>query len=251
MELFPDIEKEHRIKSLFYLVVSITLIALSFVTGLMKGSTAGVLLFAVGAVVFFYAVPHCWGNAKYYVIEFAVLFGVYALMWIFGSRLGFLREIETQGNMEDVAWFLGGLVIEAFIGIMAGVFRFSEGSRRMLYPAITVALLAVFIMFPQCLFASSSVKPSILITAWVLLGFQFAVLAAMFRIASMNAIDNRLSRMTLLIAVIMLIMMAIWGFFTKNENHWMDGLRLWAFLEIISGLMALYALANISGVNET
>jgi hypothetical protein len=247
MQFFPDMEKDHMIKSLFYLVVSIAIIALSVITGLVKGSTPGLLLFGIGAVLFFYAVPHFWGNAKYYVIEFAVLFGIYTLMWIYGSRLDFWREIKTQGHLEeDVAWFLGGLVIEAFIGIIAGTLIFSEGSRHLLYPAVTIGLAAVFIMFPQCLFISSSVKPSILITAWFFLGFQFIILAALFRIASIHEKDSGLTRIFLLVSAILLILMAIWGLLVKNETHWMTGIRLWAFLEIITGIMALYTFANIS-----
>ena len=242
MKFLPDIEREHLIMALFYLTLSIALMAFSFVLGFMKGSVFGGLMFWAGAVIFFYALPHCCGKAKYYVIEFAVLFSVYAIMWIFGFKLGLLKEMNIQVDInEDIAWFLGGIIVAAFIGIIAGVFKFSEGSRRFLYPAITVSLGAIFLMFPQCLFLSSAVKTSILVILWIIVGLQFVILAAVFHIASMNKTGSRLSGITLLIVVILLIMMAMWGFFVKNDTHWMAGLRLWAFMELISAFMILYA----------
>jgi hypothetical protein len=248
MKFLQDIEREHLIMSLFYLTLSIALMAFSFALGFMKGRVFGGLMFWAGVILFFFALPHCWGKAKYYVIEFAVLFSVYAIMWIFGLKLGLLKEMNIQVNMdEDIAWFLGGIVVAAFIGIIAGVLKFFEGSRRFLYPAITVALGAIFLMFPQCLFLSSTVKPSIFIILWVFVGLQLVILVAVFRIASINITGSRLSGMTLIIAVILLIIMAVWGFFVKNDTHWMAGLRMWSFMEVISAFMILYAYANPSG----
>jgi hypothetical protein len=247
MKFFPDIEREHLIKSLFYLSLSIALMALSFFMGFMKGGTFGALMFWSGAALFFYALPHCSGKAKYYIIEFAVLFSIYAIMWIFGFKMGLLKEMNIQVNIdEDVAWFLGAIIFAAFIGSIAGVFIFSEGSQRLHYPAITLMLGALFLMFPQFLFHSPDIKPSVLTILWVFVILQFVILVAVFSIASMNKTGSRLSGITFIMAVILLIIMAIWGFFVKNDTHWMAGLRLWALLEFISALIILYAYANLT-----
>jgi hypothetical protein len=243
INFLPDVEREHWIKSLFYLVGSIALIAISFVAGLLKDSTPGVLMFTLGSIVFFYAVPHPWGNAKYYVIEFAVLFGAFTLLWIFGSRSDYWNEIKKQGDTaEAVGWFLLGVCIQAFIGIMTGIFVFSEGPRCRLYHATSVALLALFIMFPQSLFPSSSLKPYLLITMWIFSFLQFTLIAALFWLASRKETTGRLSIMTMLIAVVMLIPMALWGFFINNDTHWMVGIRLWAMLEIVCALLVVSVL---------
>jgi hypothetical protein len=240
--IFSGIEEEHLVKSAMYLGGAILLVILSFPVGVLKGSTMGVLLFAPGLMLFYYALLFPWSNAKYYFIGFAVLFLLYVLLWIF--RATFLSLFELQGHwQEDIAWTVGGVCIGGFIVSIIGIYVFSDGLKCLLYSAATVALMAIFIMFPYSTHPEPLVKQSIVITEYFILGILFIVVALFFRLATIKQRKSFYSKMALLITGIILIFMAVWGFFVAKEIHWAAGIRAWAMLLGVAGIMSICAFA--------
>jgi hypothetical protein len=234
--IFSGIETEHLIRSAIYLVVAAILVAYAFPAEVLKGSSLGVLLFNIGLIFFFFALMHPWGNARYYFIQFVVLFLIFSVLQIAHMIL----ELKLT---EDIMWLTGGICIDGFIGVIAGIIVFSEGSRCLLYSAASVALLAIFIMFPQALSPDLALKYSTVLTAYIFLIFQFGSVAVFFRISSIEESRSRGLRILILISGIILILMGVYGILVFKTKEWLFGIHIWSILEIISGLLAVYAVA--------
>jgi hypothetical protein len=234
--IFSGIETEHLIRSAIYLVVAVIMVACAFPAEVLKGSSLGVLLLNIGLILFFFALMRPWGNARYYFIQFAVLFLIFSVLQIAYMILKFEMT-------EDIMWLTGGICIDGFIGAVAGIIVFSEGSRCLLYSAASVALLAIFIMFPQALSPDPSLKYSTVLTAYIFLIFQFASVAAFFHVSSIEESRSHNLRILILIPGLILILIGIYGILVFKMKEWLFGIHIWSILEIISGLLAVYAFA--------
>jgi hypothetical protein len=241
-KLFSGIEEEHLVRSAMYLGGAILMVISSFPVGVLKGSTMGALLLALGSMLFYYALLHPWSNAKYYFIGFAVLFLLYVLLWIF--RANVLSLFELRGHwQEDIAWTVGGVCVGGFIVSIIGIYVFSDGLKCLLYSAATVALMAIFIMFPYSTHPEPAEKQSIVITEYIFLGILFIVVALFYRLATVKRRESFFPKIALLITGILLIIMAVWGFIVAKEIHWATGIRAWAMLLGIAGFMSICAFA--------
>jgi hypothetical protein len=241
-KIFSDIDEEHLIRSAMYLGGGILAIILSFPFGLLKDSGMGVLFFGLGLSLFLFSLMYPWGNAKYYFIQFAVLFLLYALLWIFKAKV--LSLFELKGHwQEDIAFSVGGICVIAFIITLIGIYVFSDGLKCLLYSAATITLMAIFIMFPYCTPPDPSVKLSITIPECIILVILFIIVVLYFRLATPKQKEIRHSKLALLITGIMLILMAAWGFFVVREMHWAAGMRVWAFFLGLAGFMSIIAFA--------
>lgn len=234
--IFSGIESDHLIRSAIYFVAAIAMIASSFPAGVLKGNSFGVILFNIGLMLIFYALLRPWGNAKYYFIQFAALFVIFLVVQFAGIILKFKLT-------EDIMWLAGGIVIDAFIGSMTGVIVFSHGLKSFLYSASNVAVLAIFIMFPQTLSPDPALRYSTLITAYIFLIFQFASVFTFLLIASFAEKWSSYSKIVILISGIILILMGVWGIMAFEIKEWMFGIRIWSILDIVSGVLAIFAFA--------
>jgi hypothetical protein len=242
-KIFSDIDEEHLVRSAMYLGGSILAIILSFPFGLLKGSTMGVLFLGLGLSLFFFALMYPWGKAKYYFVQFAVLFLLFALLWIFRARV--LSLFELRGHWEeDIAWSVGSVCLIGFIITIIGIYIFSDGLKCLLYCSATVVLMAIFIMFPYCTHPEPAVKQSIVVIECTFLGILFIVVALFFWLASVEKRESHYPRTALLIAGIVQILMAVWGFLVeRKEINWAAGIRVWAFLLGLAGFMSIIAFA--------
>jgi hypothetical protein len=234
--IFSGIEKEHLFRSAIYLVVAVIMVACAFPAGVLKGYTLGVLLLNIGLILFFFALMRPWGNSKYYFIQFAILFLIFSVLQI-------AHMILEYKLTEDIMWLAGGICIDGFIGTITGIIVFSEGFRCLLYSAASVALLAIFIMFPQALSPDPALKYSTVLTACIFLIFQFVSVAAFFRVSSIEDNRGHYLRILILISGIILILMGVYGILVFKVKDWLFGIHIWSVLEIISGLLAVYAFA--------
>ncbi|HLN20576.1 MAG TPA: hypothetical protein VK213_05765 [Bacteroidales bacterium] len=232
--IFSDLENEKLIRSAIYLFIAVTMVAASIPSGVLKGNSFGVLLSNTGLILFFYAMLRPWANAKYYFVQFAILFVIFSILQLI--RIIFQFELT-----EDIMWFAGGVCIDAFIGSIIGIIAFSEGFRCTLYTAANIALLAIFIMFPQTLSPDPELTNSEIISACISLIFQVVSVAIFYRSASIAENNNSSFRILILFSVIALILMGIWGILAFEITDWLFGIRIWSFLEIVSALFALYA----------
>lgn len=233
--VFSGLEREQLIRSVIYIVVAVTMVASSFPAGVLKGNGLGVLLSNIGLIIFFFALLRPWANAKYYFIQFAILFVIFSILQLI--RIIFKLELS-----EDSMWLAGGVCIDAFISSIIGIIAFAEGLRCTLYSAANVALLAIFIMFPQTLSPDPELSKPEVICAGISLIFQFASVAIFFLIASsFDGKVGRFNRNMILVSGIVLILMGVWAIIEFDVTDWMFGIRIWSALEFISGLTALYA----------
>lgn len=210
------------------------MVASSIPAGVLKGNSFGVLLSNIGLILFFYALLRPWENAKYYFAQFAILFVIFSILQLI--RIFFQFELT-----EDIMWFAGGVCIDAFIGSIIGIIAFSEGYRCTLYTAASIALLAIFIMFPQTLSPDPELSYAEVISACISLIFQFVSVAVFSRTASIAENRSSMYQIAVLVYGIALILMGVWGILAFEITDWLFGIRIWSFLEIVSGLTALYA----------
>jgi hypothetical protein len=236
LRMFSGIESEHLTRSALYFVIAVVMLVSAIPAGILKGSDLGVLLVSVGLILFFYSLVHPWGNAKYYFIEFAILFVIFTVLQI--ATIIFKVEMT-----EGILWFTGGVCLCGFISVVVGIVIFSEGLQSLLYSAAALALFAIFIMFPQILAPDRVLRNSTFITACIFLIFQFASVAVFISLASNTGLRNLRFQIAILISGIILLLMGVWGLIAFEIKEWMFGIRIWSVLEIISSILAIYAFA--------
>jgi hypothetical protein len=237
-KMFDGIEREHLIRSAIYLVSAVVMMVVSFPAGILNGYSFGILLFNIGLIVCLYAVLRPWGKAKYYFILFAVFFVIFSVLQIVIAIIQF--ELT-----EGIMWFSGGICTDVFIGTIIGIVVFSEGFLSLIYSAATVALFAIFIMFPQTLSPDKALRYSTLISAYIFLILQFASVLAFSLTASIAERRRTYPKIVILISGIILILMGVWGIMEFEIKEWMFGIRIWSMLEIISGVLAIYSFAIV------
>ena len=232
-KVFSGIDTEHLISSAIYLVVAIIMVICAFPAGILKGSSFAVLLLNIGLIFFFFALMRPWMNAKYYFIQFAIIFVIFSLLMI-------IRMILKFKLTEDLMWISGGVCIDAFIGSLIGIIAYSEGLKCILYSSASVALLGIFIMFPQTLSPDPELSNGEVLSASLSLVFQFALVAFFSRLASFEGRVSRFNQNVILVSGIVLILMGVWGILAFKITDWLFGIRIWSTLEFISGIIALY-----------
>lgn len=233
IKVFSGIETEHLIMSVIYIVGAVIMVICAFPAGVLKGSSFAVLLLNIGLIFFFFALMRPWGNARYYFIQFAAIFAIFSILMI-------IRMISKFELTEDLMWISGEVCIDAFIGSLIGIIAFSEGIRCIFYSAASVALLAIFIMFPQTLSPDPELSNGEVVSACISLIFQFALVAFFSRLASFEGRVSRFNRNVILVSGIVLILMGVWGILAFEITDWLFGIRIWSALEFISGIIALY-----------
>lgn len=245
--MFSGIETEHLVKSAVYFIVSFGMIALAITSSLTKPSGPWIFILFFGMIIFFYALPHPWRNAKNYFMVYAALFFVFAIMWIAGNS--FFGKAQMPGHMgEDLAWAIGVAIIAAFIGNLMGIIAFSEGLRLQLYCAGMLLLADLFLMFPQAMDNNASVI-GIEVAKYSVLVLQVASLSSLYIVLRSEKRCIRLKKLLLITAVI-LFAMGLWGMAVPDKWHWMEAERLWGLLLVIAGIIIFYGFATYEGQTE-
>ena len=111
-------------KTIIYLVIAVSLIAISLLVGLTDNFLTITILFG-GLVLFLYAMLHPWGKASYY----AIMGGIFLILLIFEFLVGIsiLVKMQLKGRLaEGIAMSVGLIFIAGIIAGIIGIFRFRK-----------------------------------------------------------------------------------------------------------------------------
>jgi hypothetical protein len=111
-------------KTIIYLVIAISLIAISLLVGLTDNFLTITMLFG-GIVLFLYAVLYPYGKASYY----AIMGGIFLILLIFEFLVGIsiLVKMQLKGDLaEGIAMSVGFIFVAGIIAGIIGIFRFRK-----------------------------------------------------------------------------------------------------------------------------
>jgi hypothetical protein len=109
-------------KTIIYLVIAVSLIAISLIVGISDNFLTITMLFS-GVVLFLYAVLHPWEKASYY----AIMGGIFLILLIFEFLVGIsiLVRMQLKGQLaEGIAMSVGFIFVAGIIAGIIGIFRF-------------------------------------------------------------------------------------------------------------------------------
>jgi hypothetical protein len=112
------------IKTIIYLVIAVSLIAISLYAGVSDNIITIAMLF-IGMVLFLYAVLHPWGKANYY----AIMGGIFLILLIFEflGGISILVKMQLKGDLaEGIAMSVGFICVAGIIAGIIGIFRYRK-----------------------------------------------------------------------------------------------------------------------------
>jgi hypothetical protein len=159
-----------------------------------------------------------------------------------------------------IGWSFAFVCFTAIIAGIIGIFTFAKGWQRLPYMGAALSLLAVPIWLITCILPYPNLKSFLLVSNWILMCIQLFIAILFFSIGYINKIESRITKVSLLIAAIVLIIisMGLWGFLaTAMDTVHEKGFSLWKLItricaidEIIVAFISLYALLQIPKPNK-
>jgi cation transport ATPase len=123
-----------------------------------------------------------------------------------------------------------------------------------------LSLLAVPIWLIACFFRYENLKTFLIPSDWILMCIQLFIAILFFSIGYINKIESRITKVSLLITAIVLIVMGVglWGIlgsamdteYEKGLSLWKSTIRICAVDDIIIAFIALYAFLKIPKPNK-
>ena len=242
-------------KTIIYFAIAVVLITISFpamASFFDRGDVNGLfmLIFFIGFALFFYAMLHPWGKVSFYFILIVIFIILFTLLLSVG--IGILTKMELGKNLgEAIGLSIIFVCVAAVIAGFIGIFTFAKGWQLLPYMGAALSLLAVPIWLITCFFRYPNLNTFLIPSDWILMCIQLFISILFFSIGYINKIESRITKMSLLIAAIFLIIMGmgLWGFLsTTMETEYEKGLSLWkltkriyAVDEIIIAFIALFA----------
>jgi MFS family permease len=245
-------------KTNIYFAIAVVLITISFVGEYIndRGDLNGlmILMFIIGFVLFFFAMLHPWGKVSFYFILIVIFITLFSLLLSVG--IGILTKMELGKNLgEAIGLSIIFVCVAAVIAGIIGIFTFAKGWQLLPYMGAALSLLAVPIWLIACFFRYPNLKTFLLPSDWILMCIQLFIAILFFSIGYINKIESRITKVSLLITAIVLIVMSVglWGFLgTAMDTEYEKGLSLWkltiricAVDDIIIAFIALYAFLKI------
>jgi hypothetical protein len=239
-------------KTVIYFAIAISLIAISLVRGGVGDNGLMFLMFVIGFVLFFYAMLHPWEKVSYYFILIVIFIILFTLLLSVG--IGILAKMQLGKDYgEDIVWSIGFVCVASVIAGIIGIFTFAKGWQRLPYMGAALSLLVVPILLIICIL-HPNLKSFILVSYWILLCIQLFISILFFSIGYINKRESRLSKVTLIIITIVLIIMGIglWGFMATliSDSFGKLTIRICAVDDIIIAFIALYAFLKIPKPNK-
>lgn len=231
----PDKQKT----TIILLVISALLISVSLIIGTGDNLPMIAMLLA-GLILLYFGVLHPWEKASRFAILTAILIVILVIdfIWPFIS--------------EDIAMSVGFGCLAGIIAGIIGIFTRIKGWQRLPFTASLVSLLALgFISTNLDNPLFERIAP---ITEWILIiGSQIFITILLFSIALINKRERRSTKAMLLVAMLVLILLSIWGFYasTRQYGEAVNSkeftkliFRIFGSIEIIIASLLLFAYLN-------
>jgi MFS family permease len=250
-------------KTIIYFAIAIVLITISIVGEYIndRGDLNGlmILIFIIGFVLFFYAMLHPWGKVSFYFILIVIFIVLFSLLLSVG--IGILTKMELGKNLgEAIGLSIIFVCVAAVIAGIIGIFTFAKGWQLLPYMGAVLSLLAVPIWLIACFFRYENLKTFLIPSDWILMCIQLFIAILFFSIGYINKIESRITKVSLLITAIVLIVMGVglWGIlgsamdteYEKGLSLWKSTIRICAVDDIIIAFIALYAFLKIPKPNK-
>jgi hypothetical protein len=244
-------------KTIIYFSIAVVLITISFVGEYIndRGDLNGlmILMFIIGFVLFFYAMLHPWGKVSFYFILIVIFIILFSLLLSVG--IGIMSKSHSNKNLgEAIGLSIVFVCVAAVIAGIIGIFTFAKGWQRIPYMGAALSLLTVPIWLFICIL-HPNLKSFILVSDWISMCILLFITILFFSIGYINKIESRITKMSLLIAAIVLIIMGmgLWGFlstamgmeYERGLSFWKLSIRICAIDEIIVAFISLYAFLKI------
>jgi MFS family permease len=246
-------------KTTIYFVIAVLLITISFIREYYKGDVLGFLMFVIGFVLFFYAMLHPWGKVSFYFILIVIFIILFTLLLSVG--IGILTKMQLGKDLGGaIGWSFAFVCFAAIIAGIIGIFTFAKGWQRLPYMGAALSLLAVPIWLITCILSYPNLKSFLLVSNWILMCIQLFIAILFFSIGYINKIESRITKVSLLITAIVLIVLGVglWGFlgtamdteYEKGLSSWKLTIRICAADDIIIAFIALCAFLKIPKPNK-
>jgi hypothetical protein len=227
---------ENRKKTIIFSIIAALLISVSLITGISDNLPMIAMCFA-GLVFLYFALLHPWGKVSYFAILTATCIVIIVLDFIWP----FINE--------DVAMTVGFVCLAGVISGIIGIFSRIKNWQRLPIAGSLLSLVALGVFSTNL---GNPLKELIApISEWMLIiGIQLFVAILLFSIGLINKRERLLTKVMLVVAAIVLILLSIWGFYAST---WQIGeavhsvafavmtFRLFASIEIIVASLSLYA----------
>jgi hypothetical protein len=226
----------HKRNTLILAVCAVLLISVSLVAGISDNLPMIAMLLA-GLIFLCFAVLHTWEKASYFAILTAVCFLILILdfIWPFIS--------------EDIAMAAGFGCFAGIVTGIIGIFTRIKGWQRLLFGGSLISLVALAIISTNTGLPSKEQYAPL--NEWILIIVaQVIITILLLAIGILNKREKWLTKLLLIFAAIVLILLSIWGF---HASAWQFGaevhskyfmilmFRIYASLEIIIAALSLYA----------
>jgi MFS family permease len=216
------------------------------------------LMFFIGFALFLYAMLHPWGKVSYYFILIVIFIIFFTLLLSVG--IGILTKMQLGKNLgEAIGWSIVFACVAAIIAGIIGIFTFAKGWQLLPYMGAALSLLAIPIWLITCFFRYPNLKTFLIPSDWILMCIQLFIAILFFSIGYINKIESRITKVSLIIAAIFLIIMGmgLWGFlstamdteYEKGLSLWKITIRIYALDELIVAFISLYAYLKIPKPN--
>jgi hypothetical protein len=227
--------KENLRKTIILVAIGALLISASLIIGTSDNIPMIVMLFA-GIILLSSAILRPWKKASYFAILTAVCFVILAMDFIWP----FINE--------GIAMSVGFVCFAGIITGIIGIFTRIKNWRRLPFAGSLLSLVAL-----GMLITSVPIPLTGIITPgneWILIGLQVFVTILLFFIGLLNKRERWSTKGLLIVAALMLILMAAWGFYASTlefgeEVHSKGAAilfcRIYASTDIIIAALSLYA----------
>jgi hypothetical protein len=228
-------------KTIILLLTAISLILISLVIGV--GDNIPMILVLLGGIIlFFFAALNHWQNATYYTILIAACAVIFTITMF-------------VGRSEDILMGVGFICIAGFMAGIIGLFFRAKSWNRLPFVGASLSLLA-FAILVVTMPPPSALKDVTRVTIWVLIGIQLFIAVLLLIIGFLKQRESRLSKVSLLIIALILILMSVWGFIapameSESVGNWKQSTWAFAIVEMIIAFISLYAFLKIPKPNET
>lgn len=222
-------------KTIILFAIAILLILVSLLVGISDNFPMIGMCF-IGLVFLYFAVLHTWEKAS----SFSVLLAVCFVILIFDA----VSPIINEG----VAMSVGYVCLAGIIAGIIGIFTRIKGWQRLPLGGALISLVALAILSSNL--GNPGKEQLAPMSEWLLfIGLQLLVTILLFIIGIVNRTEGRLTKAMLIFAVLILILLIIWGFHATtwqfDEMHSklfaILTFRIFASLDIISAAILLYA----------
>jgi hypothetical protein len=225
--------ESYRIRNtIILLIIAILSIIISLLVGV-NDNIPMILLLLGGTILFFIAILNLWQNATYYailIVAFAVIFTINLFV----------------GRSEDIVMGIGFICVAGFIAGIIGLFIRAKSWNPLPFIGASLSLLALAILVvtmpPPSVF-----KNVTRVTVWILVGLQLFIAILLVVNGYLKQRESRLSRISLTVSAIMLIIMSLWGFIlptmeSESIGNWKYSTGIFAIVELIIAFIVIYTI---------